>query len=227
MILRVLSSGSKGNCYVLTDSNGKRLILDVGIQYKKILNGIDFDLDSVIGVCVTHEHKDHSLSANEFIVRGVPIYRPYAYEPNARLKADFGDFHVQCFPLEHDVVCYGFLITHPEMGKLVYITDTAYCKFRFKELNHILIECNYDAELLADDYAAHAHVVHDHMSLETMLRFIEANQSESLRNVIACHLSETNISEPKLVERLKTTIDSETKISVAHPGVEVECMKEC
>ena len=160
MVLKVLSSGSKGNCYILADDHGKRLILDVGIQYKKILSGIDFNLDSVVGVCVTHEHKDHSLSVNEFIIRGIPVYRPYAYEPGARPKADFGDFHVQCFPLEHDVPCYGFLITHPEMGKLVYITDTAYCKYRFKNLNHILVECNYDERMLSEDYAALGHVLH-------------------------------------------------------------------
>ena len=148
MVLKVLSSGSKGNCYVLTDNNGRRLILDVGIQYKKILDGIGYELLSVDGVCVTHEHKDHSLSANKFRIRGIPIYRPYTYEPNARPIVDFGKFHIQWFPLEHDVPCYGFLVTHPEMGKLVYITDTAYCKYRFKGINHILVECNYDERML-------------------------------------------------------------------------------
>ena len=158
MVLKILSSGSKGNCCVLTDNNSRRLILDVGIQYKKILDGIGYELLSVDGVCVTHEHKDHSLSVDEFRIRGIPIYRPYAYGPSA---TDFGKFHIQCFPLEHDVPCYGFLITHPEMGKMVYITDTAYCKYRFKGLNHILVECNYDERMLSEDYAALGHVLHD------------------------------------------------------------------
>lgn len=206
----------------MSAGGGKRLILDVGIQYKKILSGIDFDLDSVVGVCVTHEHKDHSLSVNEFIIRGVPVYRPYAYEPGARPKADFGDFHVQCFPLEHDVPCYGFLITHPEMGKLVYITDTAYCKYRFKNLNHILVECNYDAEMLADDYAAHGHVLHDHMELTTTKRFIEANKSNLLRNVVLCHLSETNISEQKALETIQQSLDQKTNPWVAKRELEIE-----
>lgn len=222
MVLKVLSSGSKGNCYILADDHGKRLILDVGIQYKKILPGIDFDLNSVQGVLVTHEHKDHSLSVNEFIIRGIPVYRPYAYEPGARPKADFGEFHVQCFPLEHDVPCYGFLITHPEMGKLVYITDTAYCKYRFKNLNHILVECNYDAEMLADDYAAHGHVLHDHMELNATKRFIEANKSDSLRNVILCHLSDTNISEQKALETIQQSLEKETNLWIAKRGLEIE-----
>lgn len=222
MVLKVLSSGSKGNCYILADDHGKRLILDVGIQYKKILSGIDFNLDSVVGVCVTHEHKDHSLSVNEFIIRGIPVYRPYAYEPGARPKADFGDFHVQCFPLEHDVPCYGFLITHPEMGKLVYITDTAYCKYRFKNLNHILVECNYDERMLSEDYAALGHVLHDHMEIQTTCRFLQANSSDALKNVILCHLSSENISEKTALDEVNQILPEQTKLYVAKRNLEIE-----
>lgn len=223
MILKVLSSGSKGNCYVLTDNNGRRLILDVGIQYKKILDGIGYELLSVDGVCVTHEHKDHSLSVDEFRIRGIPIYRPYADNPDAKLlKAYFGRFHIQCFHLEHDVPCYGFLVTHPEMGKMVYITDTAYCKYRFKAVNHILVECNYDERILAEDYAAHAHVVHDHFELGAVCRFLQANSSDALRNVILCHLSQENISEETALDEVNQILPEQTKLYVAKRNLEIE-----
>lgn len=223
MVLKVLSSGSKGNCYVLTDNNGRRLILDVGIQYKKILDGIGYELLSVNGVCVTHEHKDHSLSVNEFRIRGIPIYRPYADKPDARLlKAYFGRFHIQCFSLEHDVPCYGFLITHPEMGKLVYITDTAYCKYRFKEVNHILVECNYDERMLSEDYAAHAHVVHDHFELGAVCRFLQANSSDALKNVVLCHLSKENISEETALDEVNQILPEYTKLYVAKRNLKME-----
>ena len=222
MVLKVLSSGSKGNCYVLTDNNGRRLLLDVGIQYKKILDGIGYELLSVDGICVTHEHKDHSLSVNEFRIRGIPIYRPYAYEPNARPIVDFGKFHIQWFPLEHDVPCYGFLVTHPEMGKLVYITDTAYCKYRFKDVNHILVECNYDERMLSEDYAAHGHVLHDHMELQTTKRFLQANSSDALKNVILCHLSRENISEKTAIDEVNQILPEQTKLYVAKRNLEME-----
>ena len=223
MILKVLSSGSKGNCYTLTDNNGRRLLLDVGIQYKKILDGIGYELLSVDGICVTHEHKDHSLSVNEFRIRGIPIYKPYADEPDAKLlKAYFGRFRIQCFPLEHDVPCYGFLITHPEMGKLVYITDTAYCKYRFKEVNHILVECNYDERMLSEDYGAKGHVLHDHMSLETSKRFLEANSNDALRNVVLCHLSQENISEETAFDEVNQILPEHTKLYVAKRNLEIE-----
>ena len=221
MVLKVLSSGSKGNCYVLTDSNGKRLILDAGIQYKKILDGIGYELLSVNGVCVTHEHKDHSLSANEFKIRGIPIYRPYAYVPNARLKAYFGNFHIQCFSLEHDVPCYGFLITHPEMGKLVYITDTAYCKYRFKDLNHILVECNYDERMLDEEYEAKGHVLHDHFELGAVKRFIAANETENLRTIVLCHPSETNLDKMTALTEVRNACRYKEDVSIATTGLEI------
>ena len=223
MVLKVLSSGSKGNCYVLMDNNGRRLLLDVGIQYKKILDGIGYELLSVDGVCVTHEHKDHSLSVNEFRIRGIPIYRPYADKPDARLlKTYFGRFHIQCFSLEHDVPCYGFLITHPEMGKLVYITDTAYCKYRFKEVNHILVECNYDERMLSEDYAALGHVLHDHMEIQTTCRFLQANSSDALRNVVLCHLSSENISEKTALDEVNQILPEQTKLYAAKRNLEIE-----
>ena len=223
MILKVLSSGSKGNCYVLMDNNGRRLILDSGIQYKKILDGIGYELLSIDGVCVTHEHKDHSLSVNEFRIRGIPIYKPYADKPDAKLLiAYFGRFHIQCFPLEHDVPCYGYLITHPEMGKLVYITDTAYCKYRFKGLNHILVECNYDEQMLSEDYAARGHVLHDHMEIQTTCRFIQANSSDALKNVILCHLSSENISEKTAMDEVNQILPEQTKLYVAKQNLEIE-----
>lgn len=57
MNLKILSSGSHGNCYILTSLvNKEKIILEVGIAYRKILQGLDFDLSEVVGCLVTHEH---------------------------------------------------------------------------------------------------------------------------------------------------------------------------
>ena len=222
MILKVLSSGSKGNCYILRDSEGRQLVLDVGIPFKKILCGLDYDLMSVVGVCVTHSHKDHSLSMNDFINRGIPRYRPYQYLcNNARQTTYFGNYKVQSFELEHDVPCYGFLITHPEMGKLVYITDTAYCKYRFKDLNHILVECNYDERMLDDEYEAKGHVLHDHFELGAVKRFIAANETENLRTIVLCHTSETNLDKMTALAEVRNACRYKEDVSIATTGLEI------
>lgn len=72
-----LSSGSSGNCYYLgTDSYG--ILIDAGIsarQIKKSLaaNGIAFE--SIVALCITHDHADHIKGAGYVGEKcGVPVY---------------------------------------------------------------------------------------------------------------------------------------------------------
>lgn len=54
-MLKVLATGSKGNCYILQAGNDK-LLLECGIPYKEILKGLDFNLNGVQGCLISHEH---------------------------------------------------------------------------------------------------------------------------------------------------------------------------
>ena len=72
-----LSSGSSGNCYYLgTDSYG--ILIDAGIsarQIKKSLaaNGIAFE--SIVALCITHDHADHIKGAGYVGEKcGIPVY---------------------------------------------------------------------------------------------------------------------------------------------------------
>lgn len=57
MFMRVISTGShNGNCYTLTASNGDILLLDLGCDSSKILQGIDWKVSNVCGALLTHEH---------------------------------------------------------------------------------------------------------------------------------------------------------------------------
>ena len=55
MKLKVLATGSNGNCYLLK-SEKETLILDCGIPIKEIKRGLNFYLRRVSGVVVTHSH---------------------------------------------------------------------------------------------------------------------------------------------------------------------------
>ena len=55
MNLKCISTGSKGNCYIL--SNGKEiLVIEAGISYEKILCGLNYNVKDVVGVVVSHSH---------------------------------------------------------------------------------------------------------------------------------------------------------------------------
>lgn len=121
----------------------------------------------------------------------------------------------------HDVPCVGYLIEHPEMGKLLYATDTEYVKYRFRGLTAMLIETNYDERYINKDEAKFRHVLTGHMSLQTTMRCIEANSAD-LRNVVLCHLSGSNGSPVEFKEMVTEIVPPGCRVDVAEPGLVVE-----
>jgi phosphoribosyl 1,2-cyclic phosphodiesterase len=55
MKLKVLASGSKGNCYLLSTPTGI-LLIEAGIPWKQIQKGLNFDLREVVACLISHEH---------------------------------------------------------------------------------------------------------------------------------------------------------------------------
>lgn len=56
MQLKVLGSGSSGNCYLL-ETDTECLVLDAGVNTKEVKIALDFDVRRIKGVLVTHSHK--------------------------------------------------------------------------------------------------------------------------------------------------------------------------
>lgn len=232
MTLKCIGSSSSGNSYALIDNDNKILLLDLGLPAKEIKRAIDYRISDVVGAVVTHRHLDHSKSVKDFLKMGIPIYEPYTgYRP----MSGFRSFSVSSFDLTDlngkwmhtnadgsECPCYGFLITHPDMGRLLYITDTELVKWRFKGINHILISCNYIKDNLdAENLAKRNHVLRGHMELETVKEFIKANASDSLQNVILCHLSAENSDAERMVAEVKKIVPW-ANVCVAERGLEVE-----
>lgn len=218
MKLKCLSSGSCGNCYALVADDGETLLLDTGIPIIDIKRGLGWNVKNVVGAVVTHHHKDHSKSVIDLEVMGIPVFKPYEnFEPIAIGKCEW---RIQGFDLTTldgkwthtnadgtECPCYGFLITHPEMGKLLYITDTEFVKWRFADVNHILISCNYQKKYIDDgNLAKLIHVYKGHMELGTAKDFVLANKTDSLQNVILCHLSRDNAVHSECVAEVKKIV---------------------
>ena len=162
---------------------------------------------------------------------GIPVFAPCISEKP--MKIGNGDFRVQAFDLTtidgswthtnadgSECPCFGFLITHPEMGKMLYITDTELIKWKFKGINHILLGVNYDKDLIGGDNAGKAnHVFRGHLSIDTACDFVKANHSESLQNVIMCHLSGENSDRDSFIEKMKK-VACGANVSVAEANKE-------
>lgn len=53
--IKTLSSGSHGNCYILECGN-EQLLIELGISWKDILRGLNYNLTKVRACLVSHQH---------------------------------------------------------------------------------------------------------------------------------------------------------------------------
>ena len=228
--LKVLGSGSSGNCYLL-ECKDESLILEAGFNYKDILTFIGFDLGRIAGVLISHEHNDHAkglmgcLNAGLNIYTGkgtfsrfagMPLVKHYLRDSETR---QIGGFKVYPFAVHHDAnEPLNFLIHHEEFGTLLFITDTYYIDQTFTGLNHIIIETNYSRESINCSYSDR--VFRSHMSLETAIETLQANDLSNVKTITLCHLSDKNSNEKVFIEKVERA--TRKAVYVANKGLNLE-----
>jgi len=217
--LTVLGTGSKGNCYMLTDESGETLILDAGIKASDIKKALSFDFSNVAGVLVSHEHKDHCLAADELERYGLDVWRPYVWD-DGRDRITLGKYAAESFPVEHDgTPCTGFYIRHINGFSMLYVTDYEYVKWNFSKLkvNSILCEANWMKEFVQTDTAYASHKILGHASLDVCKGFVESNWTENLQSVVICHTSNA-IDVTQAVAEIKEIAGNEVFVDYAEKG---------
>lgn len=238
MKIRVIGSSSSGNGYALI-ADDEILLIEAGCKLIEVKKAIDWQISKVAGCLVSHRHGDHAAYIKDYMKNGISIYGGEDTAADIeecggerikplplKQKTWIGQFAVQPFPVVHDCPCCGFLVTHPDMGRLVFATDTEYVKYRFNELNHILIETNYSKTYLDEEEnrEKRRHVLQGHMSIEAAEDFVKANNSYDLRNVVLIHLSDHNGDPVGFREKIAAVVDCQ--VMVAEPGLEVELRAE-
>lgn len=211
MHLRVVNSGSSGNCYIL-ESNGRKILLDLGVRWKEIQRAIDFDYSCLDFALVSHAHTDHSIAVRDAVRNGILCYGEHGYcSPlKERTWADIEGWKVLPIPVKHtnndgtECPNQAFVIQRDE-EKILYMTDWQFCKYRLSSLriNHFLIGVNYSEVPEGEN---RDHVLHGHASLETVKEFLKVNVTESTRSIIACHLSELNADESKILRTIEQLV---------------------
>lgn len=238
MKLQVLGSSSKGNCYLIEANKNEKLILDAGVNFKEVQKQLGFELKGIQGVLITHEHMDHLKYATNFALNGIDIYASEGTFQKLNLKGhrfktiralkqfEIGNFIILPFETQHDAAePLGFLIQYKVTGeKLLYATDTYYIKYKFKNLNYLLIECNYIKNIAKENMkneiinkTRYKRLLESHMSLENLLEFLNVNDLRHVNKIILCHLSETNASASIMKEQVNNKTNIETII--AEPGL--------
>lgn len=233
--LKVLSSGSHGNCYLLQCAN-ETLILELGIKWGDILKGLNYNLGCVCGCLCSHLHSDHSRSIQNAISFGLSVYsceevaNTYVGVETLNLKAKTRigkGFIVQPIKLFHNVECYGFLIQHEEFGKMVFATDTNSVPYKFKGVQHWLLESNYDNDILIDNACNDVYsrsASENHLEINDTIEVLKRNYSSELQNVVLIHLSSGNSNEKDFKERVQQELGFD-RVWVANNGMEIELNK--
>lgn len=229
MELLVIGTGSRGNCYVLSDQ-GQKLILDAGLPMGMLIRSSE-SLDGVEGCLVTHEHLDHARAAEEMMKYGIDVYATAGTAEAAGLKGErlktvriglpfsLPHFFILPFQTQHDAQepC-GFLIRHNPTGiTVLYATDTYYLANRFPLVNFWLIECNYIDELVQEqsrkgkiEKALLNRLRRSHMSLARLKETLDANDLAVTRKIVLLHLSDERSDELQMVRQIEKQTGVET-----------------
>ena len=251
MKLIVVNSNSTGNAYALASAGGEILLLEAGIRMAEVKRAIDYRLSEVVGCIVTHAHGDHAKYATEYAKFGVKVYcnedvaskKQFPYDSSSVVRdgitKKIGSFRITPFDVAHDVPCLGYLIHHPEMGIMLFATDTYKVPLNITGIDHYLIEANYSDALLKQNVwngsvnkVQADRIMLSHMSLDYTVRYLRdciqatvgGASAPTTKTVTLCHLSERN-SDPS---QFKRTVESALGIPtyIARKGLVVELNKE-
>jgi phosphoribosyl 1,2-cyclic phosphodiesterase len=232
--IHVIASGSTGNCYRI-ESAGEVIMIECGIRFQRIREAFKFQLSRVCGCLLTHEHQDHAKAAKDLMKAAVPVYMSAGTAGKLSLsghraktvkplvKFQVGGFTVLPFPVQHDAAePLGFLVRSKNGEKLLFITDSYFCRYRFPGVHHFLIECNYKAETLEKNIAAglvspsmENRIKRSHFELERVKEFFRANDLSHARGIWLIHISRGN-GDPGL---FKSEIEGITGVPVYVKGV--------
>ncbi len=241
MKLTILNSGSTGNGYVLTDGT-ETLVLECGMPRQDCLAALGWRTSHVVGCLLTHEHGDHAKYIRDY-AQLMPVYTSQGTADALNLQTytstnlhilaplrtvQLGGFSVRPIPAQHDAAePFAYLIDHPDMGRLLFATDTYYLRYRFPNLNHLMVECNYSLPLLRASVeagivpeAVMQRTLNSHMSLEHLCEMLAANDLSQVVQIVLIHLSARNSNAEAFCRKIIAETGRTT--TAATKGLQIE-----
>lgn len=222
MNLHILGSNSSGNCYVLETST-EALILEAGVRMASVKKALRWHMNKVVGAVITHEHNDHAGHIAEMTASGVTVLalkevfashglcgKPFTKVIEGGRGYKLGNFTIIAVPVKHDVPCLGYIISHPDMGKLLFITDTVTFDFIVQGLNTVMIEANYADDIVERNIASgdmpeamRPRLINSHMEIDETKAILADNDLSEVGSIILIHLSDGNADERRFIREVQ------------------------
>lgn len=221
----LLSSGSKGNCCLVTTSKTK-ILIDLGTTTQYVCNELDklgIKPSEIDAILVSHTHVDHINGIKTFIHKyKTKIYVTekllellekeigiFDYELYQDKSAIINDLTINIIKTSHDAPgSIGFIIKEGSKS-MVYITDTGYINNKYYEQlsnkNLYVLESNHDVYMLKNGpypYFLQQRVIGDkgHLSNEQASNYLCKFIGKDTKKIIFAHLSEKNNTREKVLE---------------------------
>jgi len=248
MRLTVINTGSKGNSYIIYNDK-EALMIEAGVPYNEVLHTVGPEVGRrIVGCIISHEHGDHAKFTKDVLDHAIPVYategtlegiagpksrvmhpRPFwsTYEgldDNTRWSPmKIGGFSILPFKTIHDAKdpC-GFYIYHQNMGCLLFATDTRYVPAKFKDLTNIMIECNYDPQILRDradiPVSLKNRIRMNHQSIDSCIDSLMSNDLSLVNKIILIHISENDGQPQMFKEVVQLSVGAGHEVVVAEKG---------
>lgn len=216
MEIKSIASSSKGNAYLLSDGV-TTILIECGLPLKDLKRKTDFIVPSKIDAClVSHEHNDHAKSLKDMLNAGVDCYAlketfeaKSVADHHRAIHIEFNKLYkvetLSIVPLEmmHDVPCCGFYIYSKITNEYVlFATDTYLIKAKPNEPTYIMIEANYDIDLV-EDTAQKNRLFKSHMSIEATIDYLKKINLSNVKKIYLLHLSSRHSNEEEFKKRVQ------------------------
>ena len=214
----ILASGSEGNAMLLRTRDAA-LLIDAGLSGRKLserLQRAGVMPDQLLGVVLTHEHGDHtgalrtlgkkhgwpiycnSATAHALKDSGLQDFAGWRYFQTGQ-PFSVGPWEIESFSVPHDAIDPVGFVIRCGAGSLGVLTDLGHFSpplvDRMREVHTLVIEANYDEELLEQDqkrpWSVKQRIAskHGHLSNRAVADFVSRIGESNLRRVILGHLS--------------------------------------
>lgn len=247
--ITILASGSSGNAS-LVRSDGNSFLIDAGLSARQLTERLLFcgvEPSEISAVLVTHEHGDHIKGLPQWCKQyETPIYcnRHTATVLREKIKNhtawkifetgstfSLAGFSIQSFSIPHDAVDPVGFVVREKNRSFGFATDLGYATSlvleSLRNVDGLLLEANYDEELLKQDtkrpWAVKQRIAsrHGHLSNGAAAELIAQLLHEQLTHLVLGHLSaDCNRAELALAAMAKVINDtSSLKPWCARPDV--------
>ncbi|MGK0554492.1 MBL fold metallo-hydrolase [Macrococcus capreoli] len=198
-------------------------MLEAGISFKEMQKAVKFQTSKIKGCLITHEHNDHAKFTSQYLthgiecfatsgtVEGISVVHHRLHEIEYKKDFKIGTWTIKAFKVNHDAKepC-GYLLKSAHGYKLLFVTDTYYCQYKFPGITHMMLEVNYIYEEMQQNVqngllhpGLARRIMKSHFSLEHAIGFLRANDTSQLKAVHLIHLSKNNSNATIIKEKIQ------------------------